>query len=48
MPPQPKEAPLPRKKIPKYPPLTFNRSFKPCASYEKTPINEYLNYELSE
>lgn len=29
-------------------PLKIHKPFKPTFNYEKTPINEYLNYELSE
>lgn len=37
------------KKIPKYDlPYKNPKPFKASLNYEKTPINEYLNYDLSE
>lgn len=44
-----KKKEKPTKKIPKYDlPYKNNKPFKPLVNYEKTPINEYLSYELSE
>ena len=37
-----------RKKIPQYGSTKLHKPFKPLLNYEKTPMNEYLNYELSE
>lgn len=44
-----KKKEKPTKKIPKYDlPYKNNKPFKPFENYQKTPINEYLSYELSE
>ncbi len=37
-----------RKKVTQYGSVKAMRPFKPVLNYEKTPINEYLSYELSE
>lgn len=37
-----------RKKIAQYSSTKLHKPFKPLLNYEKTPMNEYLNYELSE
>lgn len=36
------------KLIPQHLPMKLHKPFKPVFNYEKTPINEYLSYELSE